>query len=327
MKCKPLALALLLGAATASPLLAHAAEVTLRAVSSFQEGTSFSRAFETFVKRVNEEGKGLVKINYIGGPKVMPPFEVGNAVKNGVVDMANVTSAFYTSLLPAADGLKLAECSIQQQRKNGAWAYINKLHNEKLNAYYLARTGDGVPFHLYLTKPLAKPDLHGYTIRVTPVYRAFFAALGANLVQTPPGEVYTALERGVIDGYGWPIQGIFDLGWQDKTKYRVDPGFYTVEVNFLVNLDTWNKKLDDKQRALLQRIATDIEATNVADNAKINAEERKRQADAGIKTVALEGEQRTQWLDTARDAGWAYVKQIAPQQADEMRKLLTGCER
>lgn len=204
----------------------------------------------------------------------MPPFEVGNAVKNGVVDIANSTGAFYTNLLPAADALKLSELTIQEQRENGAWAYINKLHNEKLNAYYLARTGDGVPFHLYLNKPLSKPDLTGYTIRVTPIYRAFFAALGANLVQTAPGDVYTALERGVIDGYGWPILGIFDLGWQEKTKYRVDPGFYAVDVNFLVNLDTWNKKLNDKQRALLQRIAIEIEATN-ADNVKLDAEDRK----------------------------------------------------
>ncbi|HRP29235.1 MAG TPA: TRAP transporter substrate-binding protein DctP [Burkholderiaceae bacterium] len=301
-----------------------AEQVTLRAVSGFQEGTSFSRPFEAFIKRVNEEGKGLVRINYIGGPKAMPPFEVGNAVKNGIVDIGNATGAFYTNLMPAADALKLSEISIQEQRKNGGWAYINKLHNEKLNAYYLARTGDGVPFHLYVNKPITKPDLHGLTIRVTPVYRAFFAALGANLVQTAPGEVYTALERGVIDGYGWPIQGIFDLGWQEKTKYRVDPGFYNVDVNFLVNLDTWNKKLDDKQRALLQRIALEIEAANGADNAKINAEERKRQADAGIKTIAFEGKDRQVWLDTARDAGWAYIKEVAPQQVDELRKALTG---
>ena len=80
-----------------------------------------------------------------------------------------------------------------------------------------------MPFHLYLNKPIDKPDLKGLTIRVTPVYRAFFAELGANLVQTAPGEVYTALERNVIDGYGWPTQGILDLGWQEKTKYRVDP--------------------------------------------------------------------------------------------------------
>ena len=80
---------------------------------------------------------------------------------------------------------------------------------------------------VYLTKPIAKPDLTGLKIRITPVYRDFFTALGATVVQTAPGEVYTALERGVVDGYGWPTAGIFDLGWHEKTKFRVDPGFYT----------------------------------------------------------------------------------------------------
>jgi TRAP-type C4-dicarboxylate transport system substrate-binding protein len=301
-------------------LPASAQEVTLRAVNAFQEGTAFAKPFEAFIERVNAEGKGVVKINYIGGPKAMPPFEVGNAVKSGVVDIANVTGAFYTNLMPEAEALKLAERTIQEQRKNGAWELINKLHNEKLNAYYLARTGDGVPFHLYLNKPIDKPDLKGLTIRVTPIYRAFFAELGANLVQTAPGEVYTALERNVIDGYGWPTQGILDLGWQEKTKYRVDPGFYVVDVNFLVNLDTW-KKLTDAQRAVLTKAATAIEATN-ANNAEINKSEIKKQADAGIKPITFEGKARDTWLSTAREAGWAYVKKVAPQHADELRKLL-----
>ncbi len=321
MNPKTLSAALAVAALCVAPSLAAAQEVTLRAINAFQEGSAFAKPFEAFIKRVNDEGKGLVHINYIGGPKAMPPFEVGNAVKNGVVDIANVTGAFYTNLLPAADALKLAERTIQEQRKNGAWEYLNKLHNEKVNAWYLARVGDGAPFHLYLTKPIGKPDLHGLTIRVTPVYRAFFTALGANLVQTAPGEVYTALERNVIDGYGWPSQGIFDLGWQEKTKYRVDPGFYAVDVNFLVNLDTWKTKLNDKQRALLQRVATEIEATN-ADNAALNVADQKRQAAAGIKTITFEGKDRETWLNTAREAGWAYVKETAPQQADELRRLL-----
>ena len=77
--------------------------MTLRAVNAFQEGTAFAKPFEAFIEKVNAEGKGLVKINYIGGPKAMPPFEVGNAVKSGVVDIANVTGAFYTNLMPEAE--------------------------------------------------------------------------------------------------------------------------------------------------------------------------------------------------------------------------------
>ena len=86
---------------------ATAQEVTLRAVSSFAEKTQFSRNFERFIDKVNADGKGVVQINYIGGPRAMPPFEVGNAVRTKVVDIANVTGAFYTNLMPEADALKL----------------------------------------------------------------------------------------------------------------------------------------------------------------------------------------------------------------------------
>src|SRR5512145_1842538 len=217
----------------------NAAEVTFKAVNAFAERTGSSILFERFIDKVNADGKGLVQINYLGGPKAMPPFEVGNAVRTGVVDMANVTGAFYTNIMPESDALKLSQVTMEEQRKNGAWAYINQLWNQKMNAWYLARSVDYSPFHLYLTKKIDKPDLSGLKIRITPVYRDFFQALGASVVQTPPGEVYTALERGVVDGYGWPIYGIFDLGWQERTKFRVDPGFYNAEVSVLVNLDAW----------------------------------------------------------------------------------------
>src|SRR5204863_164745 len=87
------------------------------------------------------------------------------------------------------------------------------------------------------TRKIDKPDLTGLKIRVTPVYRDFFQALNATVVTTAPGEVYTALERGVVDGYGWPIQGIFEMKWEEKTKYRVDPGFYNAEVTLVICLD------------------------------------------------------------------------------------------
>lgn len=301
---------------------AQAQEVVLRAVSSFASGTAFSAPFEKFVEKVNKEGKGLVQINYLGGPPAMPPFEVGSAVGRGVVDIANVTSAFYISLLPASDALKLGEITLAEERKNGAWDYINKLHNEKMNVWYLARTGENVPFHLYLTREISTPDLSGMTIRVTPVYAAFFRALGANVVQTAPGEVYTALERGVVQGYGWPIKGVLDLGWQEVTKFRVDPGFYKVDVNVLVNLDRWNK-LSDEQRDFLTRMARWLEETDLKENVELNKEEARKQADAGIKTIVFEGDVRDKWLSMAREAGWKQVESQAPEEGKKLRELLT----
>src|SRR5947207_4544025 len=102
---------------------ASAQEVTLRAVTSFAEGTQFSKNFERFIDKVNTDGKGVVQINYIGGPRAMPPFEVGNAVRTKVVDMANVTGAFYTNLMPEADALKLIGKNAAAQRKDGTFAY------------------------------------------------------------------------------------------------------------------------------------------------------------------------------------------------------------
>jgi TRAP-type C4-dicarboxylate transport system substrate-binding protein len=94
-------------AAVFATTAAAAQEVTLRAVSAFAEKTTYSRGFELFIDRVNRDGKGVLQINYIGGPKAMPPFEVGNALKSGVVDVANSTGAFYTNVMPEADAWKL----------------------------------------------------------------------------------------------------------------------------------------------------------------------------------------------------------------------------
>ena len=144
---------------------AGAQEVTLRAVTSFAEKTQFSKNFERFIERVNTNTNGQIRVNYIGGPRAMPPFEVGNAVRTKVVDVANVTGAFYTNLMPEADGFKLIGKPMTEQRKNGTWDYINQLHNQKLNSYYLARQFHNVPFHIYLNKKIDKLDLTGLKIR------------------------------------------------------------------------------------------------------------------------------------------------------------------
>lgn len=304
--------------AVATPALAE--EVTLRGVSAFAQGTTFSRPFEAFVEWVNENGKGVVQIDYVGGPEAVPPFELGNAVSSGVVDIANNTTAYYPGLVPTGDALHLATNTVQDQRENGCFDKIDRIHQEQMNVKFLARTGDHVAFHLYLTEPIEEPDLSGLTIRTTPVYRAMFEELGANLVRTAPGEVYTALERGAIDGYGWPLQGVMDLGWHEQTNYRVDPGFYQVDVNFLVNLDVWNS-LTDEQKAVLEEGARVIEATN-AENIEINAREAEKQAEAGIEVIRFSPEGEEKWLETAQSAGWAVVEEIDPEIAAELRACL-----
>ncbi len=316
MRHSPIIAAFALGLAA---MPAAAQEVTLRGVSAFAEGTQFSKNFERFIERVNETGKGVVKINYIGGPRAVPPFEVGNAVRTRVVDIANVTGAFYTNLMPEADGFKLLDKPMSEQRKNGTADFIEQLHNQKLNSHFLARQFYNVPFHIYLTKKIEKADFTGLKIRVTPVYRDIVQALGGTPITTAPGEVYTALERGVVDGYGWPVSGIFDLGWDKITKFRMDPGFYSVDVNILVNLDAW-KGLTDAQRKVLTDAAAWVEGLD-AENVAANKAEVERQTKAGIQPITLSADDAKKFLEQAREVAWKSVISRAPENGAKLRQL------
>lgn len=298
---------------------AQAQEVTLRAVTSFAETTQFSKNFERFIDRVNETGKGQVKINYIGGPRAMPPFEVGNAVRTKVVDIANVTGAFYTNLMPESDAFKLISKPMSEQRRNGTWEYLNQLHNQKLNSQYLARQFHNVPFHIYLNKKMNKLDFTGLKIRVTPVYRDIVQALGGTPITTPPGEVYTAMERGVVDGYGWPVSGIFDLGWDKVTKFRLEPAFYAAEVNVLVNLEVW-KGLSDAQRKVLNDAALWLEALD-AENVAINKSEIDRQTAAGIQPIDFGPQESRSFIKRANDVAWDSVIKRSPEIGAKLRSL------
>lgn len=298
---------------------AQANEVTLKAVSAFNLDTFISQRFNQFVEKVNDEGKGLVQIQVLGGPEAIPSFEVGNAVRSGVVDLANSTAVFHANLVPEALAMTLTDRSIQELRENGGHELMDQIHQDKANMYWFARVSDGLQYHLYSNKPVDSADLKGFKLRSTPVYLAFFRSLGATSLQISPGETYTALERGVVDGYGWPSVGLLDLGWQEKTKYRVEPGFYNVEVSLFFNKDSWDK-LNDEQKAFLQKQAEWVESTNQEDLA-LAEQEKAKQAEAGVEVITLSEEVSADFLDKADKAGWENLKKVSPANAAEIERL------
>src|SRR5690606_2065723 len=161
-------------------------ELTIRAVSAWTQGTAFSNEFERFVERVNETGKGIIQINYLGGgAKIMNVFDMGQAVKNGVFDILNTNSGYYSNLMPESSTIKLQRVSFAELKKNGGYDFLNGLMNKKVNAHWLGRGKGTIPFHIYLSKKIEsfdKPDLTGLRLRISPNHRAFFTALGATLV-------------------------------------------------------------------------------------------------------------------------------------------------
>jgi len=301
--------------------LAAAQEVTLKAVNAFQEGTYYARNFERFVKKVNDEGKGILQINYLGGPKAIPTLEQGAALRNGVVDLANTATSFMASVSPESLSVNYATVPWAELRRNGAVDALNKLMMEK-GLYYYARAADGVPYHIYLNKRIDKADLTGLKIRIAPIYREFFSKLGASVMQIAPGEVFTALDRGVVDGYGWPLLGIFDLGWHEKTKYRVDPGFYNLEVGIIFSAKSWNA-LGPAQREFLDRQVAWVEGLNVDMATKDAPADIKRQADAGIQVIRLPDAEAKKLVQLSQDAGWAGVIAASPQHGPRLREMMT----
>ena len=305
--------------------IARAETVTLKAVTAWPKTASEYKAFATFAdlveQMVTKKYPGELKIQFIGGPEAVKTQDQVQACQRGMVDMVFTTNAYYVSVLPEVDALKLSVFTPAEERTKSAWAYINQLH-EKIGLYYVARLGLGTQFHLYLEKPIKTADLKGFNIRVSPMYLQMVKGLGGNPVVIPPTEVYSALERNVVDGYCWPSVGIRDWGWDKQTKYVVDPGFYQVPNPLLMNLNTWNK-LPKKLQDLLTEAATEAEKKVVADFDNLAKQERPILLKGGIQVISLPPAEGEKFLKVAYDEGWKDILEKSPQIGAKLKELLT----
>jgi TRAP-type C4-dicarboxylate transport system substrate-binding protein len=303
---------------------AAAAEVTLKAATFLPANQPFVVPFKHFVDKVNAEGKGVVQIRIVGGPEAMPGFQQPNAVKTGVLDMAVVPGTYYKGMLFEVEALQLATKTFAEQRKSGAWELMNKLHQERMNAVYLANYGDNVRFHIYLLKKPTRPDrngladLAGVKLRSTPVYDEFFKFLGATTTQIEAPEVLVALERGVVDGLGWPVLGLHDFGWQKHLKFRIDPGFYHTSVPIIVNLDRW-KGLDKAQQDLLTKSGMWLETESIKIFGEMAERDYKRQAADGIQSI----DYGPAYAKKAEDVFWDALAKQSPELIPRLRPMLT----
>jgi TRAP-type C4-dicarboxylate transport system substrate-binding protein len=301
---------------------ADAAEAKLSAVSFIRLDIDWGIAFAEYVQDVNKQCDGLVRIDIRGGPEVMNPFEQPTGLKSGVFDMLLTIPAFFQGQFPGALAFNLAQKTPEQQRKNRFYDYVNEKLAQSLNARMLVNTTYGVKFHLYLAKkPIEKADLTGLKLRSLPIYRPLFEKLGATAVTMNQSELFTALETGAVDGYGYISWGVKEQGWAPVTKYRVDPGFYTVSTVYLINTNAWSK-LSQEAKDCLNKISIEIEKKHEVYIKEQTPKEYERQAKSGIQTVKLPPAEAEKMLKTAVEVGWADVKQKAPGDYEKLRSLL-----
>ena len=169
---------------------------------------------------------------------------------------------------------------------------------------------------------ITKPDLTGLHLRVAPVYTAFFKSLGATTQRSNIAQVYTYMENGTVQGYGWPAAG-WGPSWAKVTKYKVDPGFYEATLHTLVNLKKW-KTLTKEQQDFLTKVGLEFEAKAEPGNPMLGAMLKKTndyRASQGMEVITLTGADREKWLNAAYTAAWNEVLERSPEHGPALRKL------
>lgn len=320
----------LAGAMSAGTILATAAsadEQVIRAVTFTPAQVIYAQNFQTFVDRVNERGrgKGVIRIDVIGGPEAIPPLRMGEAQKNGVADMFNLPAGLYLNIVPEGEAFAASNHTPWENRENGGLAMINESFHEKGNAHILAHVDAGTGFHLFLTR---KPDLTedggvdltGFRIRTAPLYRAFVESLGATNVVQSPTEVYTSLERGVVDGTGYTIVGMRDFNWDKFVKYRIDPGFFQTDVLISMNHDRW-QSLSDEAKSIIDEVAIEWERESYDLMQAATEAEDQALRDGGLEVIELTGVARENYLTSAYQVSWNRLKERDPTHHDALREI------
>lgn len=322
----------LLGLLAGTSLFANAvfAEDTISAVHAFPETLIYTKSFLSFVDKVNEAGEGVVKIDVRGGPEAIGMFQQPDAVRDGIVDMVYTPGSFYGGALPEKDAMVASNLTAVETRANGGTEMMDAIHQEKMGLKYLGWFDSGVCYNLWTRDEPAFDDdgnleVEGLKLRGNAVYNAFFTNyLNAQVIDLPTGEVYSALQRGVVDATGWTQIGLIDLKWNEFLNYRIEPCFFSTDLGVIVNLEKWDS-LSDESKKILQDVAIQHEQDSVEALRGKRDEDFKALDAAGMKVVSLEGEAKANYLAAAREKTWERMKGLmseSPQGDGNYDKLI-----
>ncbi|MEX2288975.1 MAG: TRAP transporter substrate-binding protein DctP [Mycobacteriales bacterium] len=292
---------------------------TLRLVAAWPENDPYQNVgLGMLQEEVDKLSDGKMSIEVVGGPESIAPFDLADAVRSGAIDMAWLSAAYYLPALPEASVLDYSQLTAEEERESGAFEYLSDIHHERMNAHLLGRGSVGSTYSMYTTKPVAAvADLAGMRLRVSPVYVPFVEALGAEAVTLPPGEIFTSLERGVINGFTWPFVGISAIQLHEVARYQVLPTYWQTDIVELVNLDIW-EGLSEAQQEVLTQAAINVEGRTGEAYEQLRAEELKTLEAAGVKQVEFEGGEAEKYLELSRDSAKSWVQKNVRTDADTL---------
>lgn len=265
----PGALALVLGVAAPSGVAAQTIELKIGDFQSVQhiqsrEGTQF------FMREVEKRTKGRVKFTHFPNEQAAKAKGLLDAAKSGVLDIA-VSGVLYTSeRLPLASVVGLP--GLGDTALDGTKAFHPLATKGILRGEF---TAEGiVPIYAYLLTPyqillrskaVGDPkDWSGLKIRTGGTTQALtMRAFGASGINLPGPEVYTALERGTVDGVLFPLPSVPGYNLQEIVKHiSINGSFGNFGLVAMMNKAAF-EKLPEDIRAIILTVGEEA-ALNVA---------------------------------------------------------------
>jgi len=297
-------------------------KTTLKLVTFLPKGDVNMTAFMALVDDINKKAGGELEIKYIGGPEAVPGFKQFEALRNGVVDMIFGCESYYGRQVTGGAYTHLSRLNPAQEREVGYYDLRADIM-KKQNVHYLGRAEYGVWFQIFTNKAVQKPqELKGQKIRVSATYEPFVKKLGAVPVTIPGSDIYTALERGTIDGYAWSALGNVQMGWVDVCKYILEPRIYEMNIEALVNLKTW-ESLPDNLKKLMTDCMIENEKKYTPIMADIAEKEFQEMQKRGMKVISFSPEDTKWYVDLAYEAGWDDFIQQNAELGPKLKKMLT----
>ena len=224
-----------------------------------------------FAKRVKEVSGGSIKIKVYGANELVPALGVFDACSKGLIDGFHSGPYYWKgknpsfSLFTAYPFGMIADEMMAWFDFGGGMELWRELY-AKYNLIPFKGGNSGNQMGGWFRKPIKSlEDLKGLKMRIPGLGGEVMASLGVKPVNIPAGELYTALERGVIDATEWVGPALdIKMGFYKVAKYYYS-GWHEPGTNLEL---TFNKKkfekLSKEQQAIIESVANEMNARMLA---------------------------------------------------------------
>ena len=262
------------------------------------------------------------RMDWRGGPEVVPQFKQPNAVRIGSVAMTITSPSYVNGILSVSGAANYSNKTYEEIRATGYLDYMTELHAKKGLVYVAELPVSDLRFHIYLRNSVKTiAELKNKKIRVFPALKPAVEALGGSPLVLPMGEIFTAMERGIIDGFA---QGTMGIGkrYNGVAAGYIVPGMYRATFHVLANPKAW-AKLPASLRADVTRYARGIGAAKFEKSWTKPLKISYGQLAANkINPIRFSAAEQAKYMKMVQDAAWASVEKKPPVEGAKLRSML-----